>query len=228
MTKKVNRCELCNKEIEKNVVVCEYCGMPTKLVDNKYCNIYNVALSLDYGETKEKITGYLKNIKQCQDNILIAKKYIDQTYGGEEENDDELDDTVKLLVEIIYDNNFMKIKMEEYANRKGMILRAVDTFNQLKKVISEIYDSATDIINELMSVDCIYNDDKWYKMIELHFELLSTYSTRVLEYVAFTNFAVYESLTWTDTDLMKYVHDNLIENNYYDFLDKITDIVYLY
>lgn len=65
-------------------------------------------------------------------------------------------------------------------------------------------------------------------MIELHFELLSIYSTRVLEYVAFTNFAVYESLTWTDTDLMKYVHDNLIENNYYDFLDKITDIVYLY
>ena len=62
----------------------------------------------------------------------------------------------------------------------------------------------------------------------MQFELLSKFSTRVLEYVAFTNFAVYESLTWTDTELMQYVYDNLKENNYYDFLDKMTDIVYFY
>lgn len=223
----VNKCKLCNEKIDKKCIVCECCGMPIKLLDNKYCKIYNVVVSLDDGETKEKIIGYLKNIKNCQDNILIAKKYIDQTYGGEEQDNDELDETVKLLVEITYHNDFMKIKMDEYLDRKKMILKAVDTFNQLKENLSEVYNSAVDSINDLISVDCIYNDEKWYKLIELQFETLSTYSTRVLEYVSFTNFAVYESLTWTDTDLMKYVYDNLKKNHYYDFLDKISDIVYI-
>lgn len=227
-TKQKSKCELCNEEIEKNCVVCKCCGMPTKLLDNKYCNIYNLVVSLADGETKDKIVDLLKNIKNCQDNISIAEKYINQTYGGQKQNDDELDETVKLLVKIIYDNNFMQIKIDEYLNRKEMILRAVDAFNQLKEVILEVYDSALNCINDLISIDGIYNDDNWYKSVELQFELLSKFSTRVLEYVAFTNFAVYESLTWTDTELMQYVYDNLKENNYYDFLDKMTDIVYFY
>jgi len=219
-------CKLCKEKMVKNCVVCECCGMPTKLLDNKYCSIYNLVVSLDDNESKEKIINNLKNIKKCQDNILVAQKYIDQTYGGEEENEEELDATIRLLVEIIYHNNFIKIKMEEYTARKEMILRAVDTFNQLKEVLLEKYDDIIDSINKLALVDCIYNDEEWYKFIELQFELLSVYSTRVLEYVVFTNFAVYESLTWTDKDLMEYVLDNLKENNYYDFLDKITDIVF--